>query len=153
MYDHHVIRTVHPLGQLTGNIGDALHIAGRGHVELIRVERKHIAVEHVLSPVSFGEAFCTRDECGGSGGSGVPFSDREPEGRGPGRPIGDEPNPPPWRVSVEHVVDRGCGVTRRPDVDRAHCFVLSPNEKRISSSAARTSHKSASSTARPVRSV
>jgi hypothetical protein len=90
MYDHHVVRTVHPLGQLTGNIGDALHVAGRAHIELIRMERKHIAVEHVLSPVSFGETFCPRDECGGSH---IPCSYREPECRGPGRPIRDEPNP------------------------------------------------------------
>jgi hypothetical protein len=150
MYDHHVVRTVHSLGHLTGNVGDALHVADHAHVELVRVERKHIAVEHVLSPVSLGEVFRSRDECGGSR---IPCSDREPECGGPGRPISDEPNPQLRRVSVEHVVDRGCGIARRPDVYCAHCFVLSPNETRISSSAARTSHKSACSTARPVRSV
>lgn len=150
MYDHHVVRTVHPLGQFTGNIGDALHIAGVAHIELVRMERKHIAVEHVLSTVSLGELFCSLDECDRSR---IPCSDREPECCGPGCPIGDEPNPQLPRVAVEHIVDRGCGITRRPDIDRAHCFVLSPNEMRISSSAVRTSDKSASSTARPVRSV
>lgn len=150
MYDHHVVRTVHPLGQLTGNVGDALHVAGRAHVELIRVEREHVAVEHVLSPVSLGEVFCSRHECAGSR---VPCSDREPERCSAGRPVRDEPNPQPGRVSVEHVVDRRCGITRGPDIHRAHCCVLSPNEMRISSSAARTSHRSTSSTARPVRSI
>jgi hypothetical protein len=149
MHDHHVVRTVHPLGHLAGNFGDALHVAGHPHVELVRMERKHVAVKHVSSPVSLSETFCTCAECGGSC---IPNS-REPERRSAGRPIGDESHSKLRRVPIEHVVNRGCGIARRPDVDRAHCFVLSPNEMRISSRAVMTSHKSASSTARPVRSV
>jgi hypothetical protein len=90
MHDHHVVRAVHPLGHLAGNIGNALHVTRRAHIELVRMEREHIAVEHVFSPVSFSESLCPSDECGGRR---ILRNDRESYCRRPRRSIGNEPNP------------------------------------------------------------
>ena len=90
MDDHHVVRAVHPLGHPAGNIGDALHVVGCAHIELVRMEREDIAVEHVLSPVSLGEALGPSDECGGSR---VLRDNRKSYRRRPRRSSGNEPNP------------------------------------------------------------
>jgi len=90
MYDHHVVRAVHPLGHLAGNIGDALHVPRCTHIELVRMKGEHIAVEHVLSAVSLSEVLCPSDECGGSR---ILRNDRESYRRRPRRSIGNEPNP------------------------------------------------------------
>ncbi len=58
----HVVSAVHAFREFDGHVPDALKVGLRGHVELVRVERQHIALKLVRPTMSSGVRLSTRNE-------------------------------------------------------------------------------------------
>lgn len=132
----HIVSAVHAFGEFDCHVPDALKVGLRGHVELVGVERQHIALKLVRPTMSSGVRLGTRYELR----RGRPAVDHGH--RICGRACRSDPEelPAHLRVTpVEDVSHGSCSVGRGADVDGAHVRVRSPSEARTSSTAAITS--------------
>ena len=55
----HVVSAVHAFREFDGHVPDAFKVGLRGHVELVRVERQHIALKLVRPTMSSGVRLST----------------------------------------------------------------------------------------------
>lgn len=145
-----VVSRVHPLGELHGHVPDPFHVRRGGHIELVGMERQHVALQLDLSPVGSGKDLRALHELRG-GRPAVSHGHRERNGAG--LAVFDELLAAVRCMAVEDVGDRSRRVLGRPHVDGAHVAVRSPSEDRTSSTALWTSRSNASSTAAPRRSA
>lgn len=137
---------MHPLGQLDGDIQNALQIVGVGDIELIRSEGEDIGLDFDLAAMNSGHDLGSFDKRGRRGF--VVASDRDRECRRSGLTGFDEFCAALSRVPVEDVIHSACGITGRADVHCAHEDVRSPRAARTLSTEIRTSRSKCSSTAK-----
>lgn len=146
----HVVSAMHALREFDGHVPDALKVGLRGHVELVGVERQHIALKLVRPTMSCGVRLSACDELRRS----RPTVYHRHRICGCTRRSDLEELLSHLRVtSVEDVPNGSCRVGRGTDVHGAHVRVRSPSEARTSSTAAITSRRRPSSTAAPLRSA
>lgn len=132
----HVVSAVHAFRKFDCHVPDALKVGLRGHVELVGVERQHIALKLVRSAMSSGVRLSTRDELRRS----RPAVDHGHRIRGRTCRSDPEELPAHLRVTpVEDVPHGSCSIGRGADVHGAHVRVRSPSEARTSSTATITS--------------
>lgn len=132
----HVVSAVHAFRKFDGHVPDALKVGLRGHVELVGVERQHIALKLVRPTMSSGVRLSACYELRRS----RPTIDHRHRIRGCTCRSALEELLSHLRVTpVEDVPNGSCSVGRGPDVHGAHVRVRSPREARTSSTAAITS--------------
>lgn len=128
----HVVSAVHTFREFDGHVPDALKVGVRGHVELVGVERQHIALKLVRPTMSSGVRLGARYELR----RGRPAVDHGHRIRGCTRRSDLEELLSHLRVTpVEDVPNGSCSVGRGADVHGAHARVRSPSEARTSSTA------------------
>lgn len=63
VHDYEVVGAVHPFDESSRHVADAIEVRLRCDIELIRMERQHVTVEHDLATSSTGKLLRPLDEC------------------------------------------------------------------------------------------